>query len=63
LPLGSRVRITGAGAYSGAYVVKDTGPAVKGREIDIYMRSGEEARKFGRRRVTVHVLEWGGEKE
>jgi len=60
LPLGSRIRVTGAGEYSGVYLVKDTGPAVKGREIDIYMPTDREAKQFGRRRVTIEVLEMGG---
>lgn len=56
LPLGSRIRVTGAGPYSGVYTIEDTGRAIKGNEIDIYMRSGAEAKKFGRRRVRVRVL-------
>lgn len=56
LPLGSRIRVTGAGRYSGVYRVTDTGPGVKGRMIDIYVRSASEAKRFGRKVVTVHVL-------
>jgi 3D (Asp-Asp-Asp) domain-containing protein len=59
LPLGSRIRVTGAGEYSGVYLVRDTGPAVKGRQIDIYMPTDREARQFGRRRVTIEILETG----
>jgi 3D (Asp-Asp-Asp) domain-containing protein len=59
LPLGSRIRVQAAGAYSGDYTVVDTGPLVKGRRIDIYMRSNREARRFGRKRVKVQVLERG----
>ena len=55
LPLGSRIRVSGAGAYSGEYTVIDSG--VKGNVIDIYMSSGREARKFGRRKVEVEILE------
>jgi 3D (Asp-Asp-Asp) domain-containing protein len=62
LPLGSRIRVRGAGGYSGVYRVIDTGRAIKGNEIDIYMRSAAEAKKFGRQRVTVQVLEWGDNK-
>ena len=57
LPLGSRIRVHGAGAYSGVYTVMDTGPAVKGREIDIFIPDGMEAKRFGRRRVRVEILE------
>jgi 3D (Asp-Asp-Asp) domain-containing protein len=56
LPLGSLIRVTGAGKYSGIYVVTDTGPKVQGRHIDIYMPSTEEAKQFGRQKVYVRVL-------
>jgi 3D (Asp-Asp-Asp) domain-containing protein len=55
LRLGSRINL-GAGAYSGSYLVSDTGGAVKGRKIDIWMPSCSEARRFGRRTVTVGAL-------
>ena len=55
LPLGTRVRLD-AGGYSGEYVVADTGGAVRGRKIDIWMPSGGEALRFGRRRVKLTVL-------
>ena len=61
LPLGSRIRVQGAGKYSGVYSVEDTGTAVKGREIDLYMKSNAEAKKFGRQRVRVTVLKYGEE--
>ena len=59
LPLGSRIRVHGAGQYSGEYVVRDTGPAVQGREIDVYLASAREAKVFGRKQVEVEVLEYG----
>jgi 3D (Asp-Asp-Asp) domain-containing protein len=59
LPVGTRVRITGAGRYSGVYVVKDTGPKIAGAHIDIYMPSRLEAKRFGKRRVRLRVLEKG----
>src|SRR5258708_31181130 len=57
LPLGSRIRVTGAGTYSGEYTVVDSGENVKGRVIDIYMSSVPEATKFGRKTVEVEILE------
>jgi 3D (Asp-Asp-Asp) domain-containing protein len=57
LPLGTRIRVTNAGAYSGIYTVADTGPAVKGREIDIFIPDLAAAKRFGRRRVKVEVLD------
>ena len=59
LPLNSRIRIYGAGRYSGDYTVEDTGASVDGRQIDLYMPSRTEAKKFGRRRVKVVVLKYG----
>jgi 3D (Asp-Asp-Asp) domain-containing protein len=59
LPLNSRIRVEGAGPYSGVYSVEDTGPKVAGRHIDIYMHSLAEARRFGKRTVRVVVLHYG----
>ena len=42
-----------AGNYSGDYVVSDTGGKIKGNRIDIWMASCSEARRFGKRRVTI----------
>lgn len=50
LPLGTVVHIEGMGTF----VVKDTGGAIKGNRIDIWMPNG--AMKFGRRRVQLRVI-------
>lgn len=55
LPIGTRVRLE-AGAYSGEYLVADTGGAVRGRKIDIWMPSTREAMRFGRRPIKLTVL-------
>jgi 3D (Asp-Asp-Asp) domain-containing protein len=55
LPLGARVRLE-AGAYSGEYLVADTGSLVRGRRIDIWTPSSREAMRFGRRTVKLTVL-------
>lgn len=52
LKLGSRVYIN-AGQWSGTYLVSDTGGAIKGKRVDIWVPSCSEARKFGRRTVQV----------
>lgn len=52
LPLGSRVYVD-AGPWSGNYLVSDTGGAIKGKRIDIWVPSCSEARKFGRRSVQI----------
>lgn len=59
LPLGSRIRVSDAGAYSGEYVVNDTGGKVRGRKIDIYMTKSAHAKQFGRRKVKVQVVSYG----
>ncbi|CAN5449181.1 hypothetical protein BH10ACI2_BH10ACI2_17970 [soil metagenome] len=53
LKLGSKVVIT-AGAWTGQYLVSDTGGAIKGKKIDIWVPSCSEARKFGRRTVQIY---------
>ena len=53
LPLGTRINL-GAGSYSGSYIVADTGGAIKGRKLDIWVANCSEARRFGRRTVTVN---------
>lgn len=52
LKLGSRVYVN-AGAWSGTYLVSDTGSAIRGKKIDIWVPGCGEARKFGRRSVEV----------
>lgn len=57
LPLGTRVRLE-AGAYSGEYLVADTGGAVRGKRIDIWTPNSREANRFGRRLVKLTVLSY-----
>ncbi|HEX8492752.1 MAG TPA: 3D domain-containing protein [Pyrinomonadaceae bacterium] len=59
LPFGTRVRLD-AGQYSGEYVVTDTGSAIKGNKIDVWIPSYREACRFGRRNVKLSVLSYGG---
>ncbi|MBZ5624957.1 MAG: 3D domain-containing protein [Acidobacteriia bacterium] len=59
LPLNSRIRVYGAGQYSGDYTVEDTGGKVDGHHIDLYVPSQAEAKKIGRQRVKVVVLKYG----
>ena len=62
LPLNSRIRVSGAGAYSGVYSIRDTGNKVVGRTIDLCLPTRAEARRFGRKRVTVRVIAIGDNK-
>lgn len=60
LPVGSIVELDFRDdKYDGTYTVLDTGPAVQGREIDLYMWNCNEALRFGRRPVRVTVLRLG----
>lgn len=52
LRLGSSINL-GAGAYSGQYLVSDTGGRIKGNKLDIWVPNCSEARRFGRRTVTI----------
>jgi 3D (Asp-Asp-Asp) domain-containing protein len=67
LPEGSVIEIEGMPGrtaslpdrYRGIYTVMDTGPAVNGRHVDLYLWSCNEALAFGRRDATVTVLRLG----
>jgi 3D (Asp-Asp-Asp) domain-containing protein len=59
LPLGTRIRVTLAGIYSGIYTVRDTGAKVQGRHIDIFIANRAAAKQFGKKMVRIHVLHWG----
>ena len=60
LPLGSIVQIDmGDPRYDGMYTILDTGPQIKGLEVDIYMWSCNDALAFGRRPVQATVLRQG----
>jgi 3D (Asp-Asp-Asp) domain-containing protein len=60
LPVGSVVQIDNLPAkYNGVYTIMDTGPAVQGRKIDVYMWSCYEALDFGRRSILLTVLRLG----
>jgi len=60
LPVGSVIQVYKLGEkYNGIYTIMDTGPAVQGRHIDIYMWSCNEALSFGRRDMAVNLLRLG----
>ena len=52
LRMGSKVYIN-AGQWSGVYTVGDTGGAIRGKRIDIWVPGCSEARRFGRRSVQI----------
>ena len=53
IPLGTRLYIPGYGEA----IAADTGGAIYGERIDLCMESYGEAMEFGRRDVTVYVLD------
>ena len=57
LPLGTKIQVKGAGEYSGVYIVQDSGRKIRGREIDIFMETQAEAKRFGKKPVLVRILE------
>ena len=59
LPLGTKIRVTGADGYDGNYLVTDTGAKVNGRHIDLYVPSEAEAKQFGTKKVRVEIQEVG----
>lgn len=60
LPVGSVIRIEGLSArYNGIYTILDTGPKVRGRQIDVYMWNCNEALAFGRRTMRLQVMRLG----
>ena len=60
LPVGSVIQVYKLGEkYNGIYTIMDTGPAVQGRQIDVYMWNCNEALQFGRREIAINVLRLG----
>ena len=60
LPFGSRIRLDGLpGRYNGTYVVADSGRAITGTDIDIFIANCTEAKRFGRQRTRVRVVRLG----
>ena len=60
LPVGTVMRIDMPNPrYSGIWTVMDTGPAVQGRVVNLYLWSCTEALAFGRRPVRLTLLRLG----
>jgi len=55
IPLGTRLHIEGYGEG----IAEDTGGAIKGEIIDLYMEDRNEALSWGRRQVEVRIIEEG----
>jgi 3D (Asp-Asp-Asp) domain-containing protein len=60
LPLGSVVRVSRPnGDLIGIFVIMDTGGAIRGNRIDLYVDSCREAEDWGRHPVVAEVLDTG----
>jgi 3D (Asp-Asp-Asp) domain-containing protein len=60
LPVGSVIQADfESNQYDGVYTIMDTGPEVKGNELDVYMWSCFDALRFGRQDVHLVVLRLG----
>lgn len=63
IPLGKEVKLTFDEQYkhlNGVYIARDTGGAIKGNVIDLFMGDGvdkKEVNSFGRRKVQVQILD------
>ena len=55
IPLGSKLYVEGYGEG----IAEDTGGAIKGEIIDLYMEDRNEALSWGRRQVEVRIIEEG----
>ena len=50
IPLGSEVKVGDK-----VYVAEDTGGAIKGKRIDLFVGSHSEAMKFGKKVIKVYI--------
>ena len=57
IPLGSKVHVSGYGVA----IASDTGGAIKGNIVDVYLNSYQECIQWGRRNVTVTLLAYPGQ--
>lgn len=57
IPLGTKVYIPGYGSA----ICSDTGSAIKGNIIDLYMNTVDDCYSWGRRTVTLYVVAYPGE--
>jgi 3D (Asp-Asp-Asp) domain-containing protein len=60
LPVGSVIQLDSSdGSRDGIYAILDTGPAVLGPQVDLYVWNCNEALRFGRQPVQVTILRLG----
>lgn len=57
IPLGSKVYIPGYGEA----IAADTGGAIKGNRVDLFLNSENECINWGRQNATLYILAYPGE--
>jgi 3D (Asp-Asp-Asp) domain-containing protein len=57
VPLRSLIRIVTPETYAGIYQVMDTGAAIKGRRLDLFIPSCLHAKRFGRQPVVIQLVD------
>lgn len=57
IPLGSKVKVIFSNGTEHTYIAEDTGGAVKGNILDIYMGSHDACSQIGRQYVEVYLVE------
>ena len=62
IPLGSKVKIVFSDGTEHVYRADDTGSAINGNIIDLYMESHEAALVFGRQTCKVYIQELNNER-
>jgi 3D (Asp-Asp-Asp) domain-containing protein len=55
LPLGTVIRLSRLKRYNGRYIVEDTGRAIKGNDVDIFVPDCTAAKTFGRQQGRVRI--------
>jgi 3D (Asp-Asp-Asp) domain-containing protein len=64
LPIGTVVRVDGLPkGFNRTYRVEDTGRAIKGREIDVFVSDCDAAERFGRRDARVRIVQLPPERD
>lgn len=57
IPIGTKVFVeSDSSLVGGYYIAEDTGSAVNGRKIDIYMQSRSKAIKFGKQKIKLTIV-------
>ena len=56
IPFGTLVKIEG---FDGVFRVEDRGAAIKGKKVDVYFDSVEEAIKFGKQKRKIFIIKLG----